>query len=100
MRWRNGSVERGGIVPAVLAGMLLLLAACAPPVQVERSDPNAVRQELDANVISTGDLSEPTWIVLRFAELSGRFATDPDGAIVALHQTLGKRPFDPAVLFA
>jgi pimeloyl-ACP methyl ester carboxylesterase len=73
---------------------------CTPPIQVERADPNAVRRELEANVISTGELSESTRIVLRFANLSDRFAVDPEGTIVALHQTLGTGPADPAVLFA
>jgi hypothetical protein len=86
--------------PIALAGTLLVLAACAPPIQVERAEPDTVRREFNANVISTGDLSEPTRIVLRFANLSGRFAVDPENTIVALHLTLGTRPADPAVLFA
>jgi pimeloyl-ACP methyl ester carboxylesterase len=100
MRWRHASVDRWRIALIVLAGIGLPLAACTPPIQVERADPNAVRRELEANVISTGDLSETTRIVLRFANLSDRFAIDPEGAIAALHQTLGSGPADPAVLFA
>ena len=42
-----------------LAGLLLLLDACATPVQVERADPRAVQRELTSNAISTGDISEP-----------------------------------------
>jgi pimeloyl-ACP methyl ester carboxylesterase len=91
-RWRTALI--------VLAGVALPLAACTPPIQVERADPNVIRRELDANVISTGDLSEPTRIVLRFTNLSDYFAVDPEGTIVALHQTLGTGPADPAVLFA
>ena len=83
-----------------LAGVILPLAACAPPIQVERADSDTVRRELDANVISTGDLSEPTWIVLRFANLADRFAIYPEETIAALHRTLGAGPVDPAVLFA
>jgi pimeloyl-ACP methyl ester carboxylesterase len=94
------SVDRWWMVLVVLAGLALPLAACAPPIQVERADPDVVRQELNANVISTGDLSEPTLIVLRFANLSDRFAIDPEGTIEALHQTLSAGPVDPAVLFA
>jgi pimeloyl-ACP methyl ester carboxylesterase len=100
MRWGSRSVARGRTTLIGLAGVVFLLAACAPPIQVERADPNTVRRELDANVISTGELSEPTWIVLRFANLSDRFRLDPEGTIAALHQTLGTRPADPAVLFA
>jgi pimeloyl-ACP methyl ester carboxylesterase len=67
-------------------------------MQVGRTD-NEVRRE-QVNVVSTGDLSESTWIVLRFAHLSDRFPIDPEGTIAALHQTLGAGPVDPAVLFA
>jgi pimeloyl-ACP methyl ester carboxylesterase len=94
------SYARWRIALIALAGVALPLAACTPPIQVERADPDVVRRELAANVISTGDLSEPTRIVLRFANLSDRFAVDPEGTIIILHQTLGTGPADPAVLFA
>jgi len=100
MRWPNGSPNRWRSALIVLAGIGLALAACTPPIQVERADPDVVRHELDVNVISTGDLSQPTRIVLRFANLSDRFAIDPEGTIAVLHQTLGAGPVDPAVLFA
>jgi pimeloyl-ACP methyl ester carboxylesterase len=99
-RRRSGAIDRWRLALIALAGVMSLLAACAPPIQVERADPDAVRRELEANVISTGDLSEPTWIVLRFANLSDRFRLDPDGTIAALHQTLRAGPVDPATLFA
>ena len=38
-------------------GLLLLLAACATPVQVDRADPRVVQRELTSDVISTGNIS-------------------------------------------
>jgi hypothetical protein len=61
------------------AGILLLLAACATPIQVERADPRALQRELDSNVISTGDISEPTQIVLHRQDLAAvKTADDRD----------------------
>lgn len=87
---------------SVAAGLslLLLLAACATPVEVEQADPRTVQQELTSNVISTGDLSEPTQIVLHRQDLTERFANDPEGAIASLHRTLITGEPDPGALFA
>jgi pimeloyl-ACP methyl ester carboxylesterase len=63
------------------------LAGCATPIQVERADSEAERR-VDANVISTGELSGPTRIVLRQQNLSERVQVDPDGAIAQLHRTV------------
>src|SRR5271169_4359444 len=69
-------------------------------VQVERADPRAVQRELTSNVISTGDLSEPTQIVLHRQDLTERFASDPEGAIASLHRTATMGDPDPDALFA
>ena len=82
------------------AALLLLLAACATPVEVERADPRAVQQELTSNVISTGDLSEPTQIVLRREDLSELFDSNPETAIATLHRTATTGQPDPDALFA
>ena len=63
---------------SVSAGILLLLAACAAPAQVEQVDPRAVQRELTSNVISTGDLSETTQIVLHREALSDAFENYPE----------------------
>jgi pimeloyl-ACP methyl ester carboxylesterase len=81
-------------------GLLLLLASCATPVQVERVDPRAVQRELTSNVISTGDISEPTQIVLHRQDLSDRFESDPEGAIADLHRTVTAGESNPDALFA
>jgi pimeloyl-ACP methyl ester carboxylesterase len=80
--------------------LLLLLAACATPVQVDRADPRAVQRELTSDAISTGDLSEPTQIVLHRQDLSERFESDPEGAIAELHRTVTAGKPDPDALFA
>src|SRR5271163_1682009 len=80
--------------------LLLQLAACATPVQVDRADPRAVQRELTSTAISTGDISEPTQVVLRREDLSERFESDPEGAIASLHRTLTAGKPDPDALFA
>jgi pimeloyl-ACP methyl ester carboxylesterase len=68
--------------------LLLLLVGCGTPIQVERQNPHEVERALNKNVISTGDLSEPTRIVLQREGLTGYFQTDPDAAIAILHRTI------------
>lgn len=82
------------------AGLLLVLAACATPVQVEQIDPRVVQHELTSNVISTGELSEPIQIVLHRQDLTERFASDPEGAIASLHRSVTTGEPDPGALFA
>jgi pimeloyl-ACP methyl ester carboxylesterase len=81
-------------------GLLLLLAACATPVQVERADPRAVQRELTSNAISTGDISEPTQVVLHREDLTERFDSDREGAIASLHRAVTAGEADPDALFA
>ena len=81
-------------------GLLLLLAACTTPVQVDRADPRVVQRELTSDVISTGNISEPTQIVLHRQDLTERFESDPEGAIISLHRTITAGKPDPDALFA
>ena len=76
------------LVLSVASGLLLLLAGCATPIQVERIDPYDVHRELTRSVISTGSISGPTQIVLDRQDLSERFKRDPEQAIALLHQTI------------
>jgi pimeloyl-ACP methyl ester carboxylesterase len=96
----RGQPTRWRAALSTAAGLLLLLAGCATPVQVERIDPRTVQQQLDSNVISTGDLSEPTQIVLRRQDLTKRFESDPEGAIASLHRTATEGEANPNALFA
>jgi hypothetical protein len=85
---------------AAAGSLLLVLAACATPIQVERADPRAVESELTSNMISTGELSEPTQIVLHRQDLTERFASDPEAAITILHRIVTTGEPDPDALFA
>ena len=59
--------------------LLLLLAACAAPVTVERVDPRVVHRELTANVLTVGEESHASRIVLNRWYLTERFESDPEG---------------------
>src|SRR4029434_9883997 len=65
-----------------------LLAACAAPVTVERVDPRTVHRELTANVLTVGEESGASRIVLDRWDLSERFESDPEGALKQLHTAL------------
>jgi hypothetical protein len=96
------SRRRSWVTPCVvlLAASLLVLAGCATPIGVERANPRDVQRGLTSNVISTGDLSDPTRIVLQHEDLTDRFETDPAGAIAALHRSATSGPAIPDELFA
>jgi pimeloyl-ACP methyl ester carboxylesterase len=102
-RFRNGPAnkyEPARWLVAFSIALILLIAGCATPVQVEQIDPRAAQRELTSNVISTGDLSEPTQIVLHRQDLTEAFASDPEAAIASLHRTATAGPPDPDALFA
>jgi pimeloyl-ACP methyl ester carboxylesterase len=92
-KWR-----RSGIV--LTGGLALAIAGCAAPIQVHRVDTREVERQLDRNVISTGELSEATRIVLHQRNLAERFGSDPDGAIAQLHRTIADSSFEPGVFYA
>jgi pimeloyl-ACP methyl ester carboxylesterase len=73
-----------GWLIAVLLGCLVI-AGCTTPVGVERADPQAVYRVLTRNILSGGDISESSRIVLTRWDLTGRFAADPEAALAALH---------------
>lgn len=86
---RNGSSElhRPGWWLKTLsasAGLLLLLAACATPVQVDRVDLRSAYDELNRTALSSDQLSEVTRTVLRRAALLDYFGGQPDATITAL----------------
>jgi pimeloyl-ACP methyl ester carboxylesterase len=63
----------------------LLLAACGVPVTVERVDPRTVHRELTANVLTVGEKSGASRIVLDRWDLTERFESDPEGTLAQLH---------------
>ncbi|WP_264716097.1 esterase/lipase family protein [Limobrevibacterium gyesilva] len=96
--WRRR--RRMGWRAALGAAALLLLAGCATPVQVQRRDPRDVQRELTSTVISTGELSGPTQVVLHRQDLSALFDRDPEAAIAILHRTVTAGQADADALFA
>lgn len=68
---------------AVLLGCLAI-AGCTTPVGVERVDPQVVYQSMTRNVLSSGDLSEASRIVLTRWGLNEQFAADPEAAVAML----------------
>ena len=62
----------------------LAITGCATPISVERVDPQAFYRKLNRNVLSSGDLSGSTRIVLTRWALSKRYATNPEAALAAL----------------
>ena len=69
---------------------LLLLAACAAPVQVDRVDLRSAYDELNRTALSSDQLSEFTRTVLRRAALLDYFDAQPDATIAALRaQAIG-----------
>jgi pimeloyl-ACP methyl ester carboxylesterase len=97
---RQTSLRRLHVPLGASGALILLLAGCATPISVERSEPIEVRRELTSNVISDGSLSEATRITLHRENLSGRFETDPDGTIATLHAAVLTGWSTPDTLFA
>lgn len=67
---------------ALLAG--LGLTACATPIGVTQADTQAVYRDLMRSVLSTGELSEYSEIVLRRNGLVERYDADPVGTMAQL----------------
>ncbi|MGH7226706.1 MAG: hypothetical protein ACRELF_26110, partial [Gemmataceae bacterium] len=94
VRWRCAALS-------AWAGLLLLLAGCAgTPIQVERIDPRAVQRGLTTNVISTGEISPDTRIILQQRGLWQFYQSNPETAIALLHRTVAAGQADPDTLFA
>lgn len=76
------------------------LSACAAPVGVTRMDAQRVHRQLTGSVVSSGDLSGPTEIILRRHDLTEKFWDEPEAAISQLHAEAEKGLLDPGETFA
>jgi hypothetical protein len=56
-----------------------------------------VQRELTSTAISTGDISEPTQIVLRRQDLTEQFESNPEAAIASLHRAVTAGAADPDI---
>ena len=84
----------------ILAGLALVLAACAGPVGTTRVDPTVVQRDLARSAVSTGEPSWPTRNVLFERGLFEAYAERPETALAELHQTMVASGGDPDLLFA
>ncbi len=87
--WRSPAALPG--LPASLMAaficLTLLLSGCVmSPVQVKRTDPQTVQRQLKSNVLSTGELSNFTRLVLNRWDLAERFQQAPEEAQAELRQ--------------
>jgi pimeloyl-ACP methyl ester carboxylesterase len=79
--------------------VVLFASGCATPVGVSRLNEQAAHRELNANVLSTGELSAYSTQILERAALSQRFQYEPQVVIAELNSGLGK-PDERDRLFA
>lgn len=69
---------------ALLVAIMFLLG-CASPVGVTRADPQKVRRELTASILSTGRLSGPTRNFLHKNYIQDLYRDQPSEAMATLH---------------
>jgi pimeloyl-ACP methyl ester carboxylesterase len=74
----------------LLAAILLLGLACATPVGVERADPRRVHRSLNSNILTSGELSNPTLNVLHRRGLSDRYQAEPEAVLAELHAAVAE----------
>src|SRR5262245_3240738 len=84
-------MKRVASLPAALALVALLSAACATPVGVRPADPREVQRDLGESVLTGDRPSAPTREILTQLDLVERFRREPDAALGALHEGLGPR---------
>ena len=68
-----------------LFAMALTISACATPISVTQVDSQTAQRELTRNVLSAGEPSRFSQIILNRADLYARFAEDPEAALWTLH---------------
>jgi hypothetical protein len=69
-------------------GCLVLASACAAPISVTRLDSQTAQRELTRKVLTVGEPSEFSQIILKQADLYGKFNEDPEWTLRALHGEL------------
>jgi len=87
-------------IHTLLIGSCLLLTACSAPVGVTRIDAQRVHRQLTSSVVSSGELSGPTEIILRRHDLVEKFWDTPESAIAELHEDIEKDDLDPGEAYA
>jgi pimeloyl-ACP methyl ester carboxylesterase len=92
----------GQLLDVAYVGVVALsLAACTgTPVEVARVGAQDVQRQITRNVVSTGDLSPDSRIVLQQRNISELWNNDPSAALVALHRIAVATPGNEDDLFA
>ena len=68
-----------------LFAIALTVSACATPISVTQVDSQTAQRELTRNVLSAGEPSRFSQIILNRADLYDRFNEDPEAALWTLH---------------
>jgi len=68
-----------------LGVVVLLASACATPISVTQVDPTTVHRDLTRTVLSAGEPSDFSQIILNRAGLLDQFASDPEAVLWTLH---------------
>ena len=68
-----------------LGVVLLLASACATPISVTQADPITVHRDLTRTVLSAGEPSDFSQIILNRAGLFDQFGSDPEAVLWTLH---------------
>jgi len=84
----------------IAAGVAFLLVACGPPIGVSRVPPRTVSRELTQSALNSSSPSLFSQNVLHRHNLTRRFATDPEGALLQLHQLVAEGRGREGTLFA
>ncbi len=84
---RRPPADRPVLLLSIFLYLALLLNGCSiNPVQAKRADPQTVQRQLKSNVLSTGELSNFTQLVLNRWDLAERFEKAPKEAQAELRQ--------------
>ena len=98
----RGRTGRGGTLLGWLGCCILVsvLAGCATPITVTRVETRIVYQDLTRNVLSAGQMSAYSEIILNRANLAESFKTDPEAALADLHMWVAEEWLDRDPMFA
>ncbi len=87
LRMLDASIRSRALAAAAVLAMLALFAACATPIGVTRADTQAGYREMTRSVMSTGEPSAGSEIVLRRLGLAERYDADPVATLATLRGT-------------
>jgi len=84
----------------VVIAVLAVAIGCGSPIRVSKMDSQGVHRTLTANVLTTGEPSVTSRIVLQRFGLDGRYGEDGEAVLADLHARLVRGDAGPDELFA